>query len=87
MFVEDEQIGLHDSVGEIVYAGMRLGPQPVQASYLIRGRVAGKIQPACPSTLEHFLAERYLVYTIGKSCLYRGQVYQSPYPLQPTQAI
>ena len=80
-------MGLNDSGGEILYAGMRLGPQPVQASYLIRGRIAGKVQAACPGALERFLAERYLVYTMGKSCLYRGQVYHLPYHLRPVQTL
>ena len=38
-----------------------LGPLP--ASYLIRGEVIGPIEPAQPGTLEHFLAERYLLYS------------------------
>lgn len=33
-------------------------------------------------TLEHFLAERYLLYASKDGTLYRGQVYHTPYPLQ-----
>ena len=36
-----------------------------------------------PGTLEHFLAERYLLYTLGaNSQLLRGQVHHRSYPLQ-----
>jgi uncharacterized protein YqjF (DUF2071 family) len=87
MFLERELTGIEESTGEILYAGMRLPPQPARASYLIRGRVAGKIQPACPGTLDHFLAERYLLYARRRCCLYRGQVFHLPYPLQSAQAL
>jgi uncharacterized protein YqjF (DUF2071 family) len=87
MFLESERSGLGKSTGEILYAGMRLQPGPARASYLIRARVAGKAQPACPGTLDHFLAERYLLYAKRRGCLFRGQVHHLPYPLQPAQAL
>lgn len=38
---------------------------------------------AAPGTLEHFLAERYLLYTRSPSGrLYSGQVHHTPYPLR-----
>jgi len=87
MFLERERSGLDEPTGEILYAGMRLRPQLARASYLIRGRVTGKVQLAYPDTLEHFLTERYLLYATGQGFLYRGQVYHSLYPLQPAQAL
>lgn len=40
---------------------------------------------ACPGTLEHFLAERYLLYTQDRQGrLLRGQVNHRPYPLRET---
>ena len=39
-------------------------------------------QPAAPGTLEHFLAERYILYAARGPRLYRAQVHHSPYPLQ-----
>jgi uncharacterized protein YqjF (DUF2071 family) len=35
-----------------------------------------------PGTLEHFLAERYLLYTKASRGLLCGQVHHTPYPLQ-----
>jgi uncharacterized protein len=87
MFLQREQSGPDESTEEIVYAGMRLWPRPPRVSYLIRGRATGKAQPARPGTLEHFLAERYILYAKGRGCLYRGQVYHLPYPLQTAQAL
>ena len=57
----------------ILYAGVRRWPGPVPASYLIRGQACGPVQPARPGTLEHFLAERYLLYTRGGTGSIRGK--------------
>jgi hypothetical protein len=45
-------------------------------------RPAGEPRAAAPGTLEHFLAERYILYT-QHGTLRRGQVHHAPYPLQP----
>ena len=44
---------------------------------------AGAPAPAPPGTLEHFLVERYVLYTVSDGALYRARVYHAPYPLQP----
>ena len=47
-------------------------------------RPAGEPRAAEPGTLEHFLAERYLLYALARDgALRRGQVHHAPYPLQP----
>lgn len=41
---------------------------------------------ACPGTLEHFLVERYLLYTRSPGgMVLRGQVHHRPYPLREVQ--
>ena len=47
----------------ILYAGTRHWPGPLPASYAIRATPIGPVQPAQPGTLEHFLVERYILYT------------------------
>ena len=53
---------------------------------------AGDVFHAAPGTLEHFLTERYCLYTSGASvgrrsdALYRGDIHHSPWPLQPARA-
>jgi uncharacterized protein YqjF (DUF2071 family) len=43
--------------------------------------------PAVPGTLEHFLAERYLLYAVRGGALYSGRVYHTPYPLQTAEVL
>ncbi len=43
-------------------------------------------EPAVPGTLEHFLIERYLLYSADRrGGLYRGQIHHTPYPVQPAR--
>ncbi len=37
---------------------------------------------AIPGSLDHFLVERYSLYAVKKSRLYRGRVHHDPYPLR-----
>lgn len=68
------------------YSLERLWPPPVPARLRVRYRGIGPVQPAQPGTLEHFLAERYLLYAHREGRLYRGQVHHPPYPLQRAEA-
>jgi uncharacterized protein YqjF (DUF2071 family) len=43
--------------------------------------------PARPGTLEHFLAERYILYAAANDHLYQGRVHHRPYPLQPAELL
>jgi uncharacterized protein YqjF (DUF2071 family) len=43
----------------------------------------GPASPATPGTLEHFLAERYVLYAERRGRIFRGRVHHNPYPLQP----
>jgi len=48
----------------------------------------GTPSASSPGTLEHFLAERYLLYTANPNGrLGIGQVHHTPYPLQPASVI
>ena len=44
--------------------------------------LSSQIYNAAPGTLEFFLIERYLLFTLKKGKLYRGKVHHHPYPLQ-----
>jgi uncharacterized protein len=52
------------------------------AGVLLRYGPTGPVRPAEPGTLEHFLAERYLLYAARGPRLYRARVHHAPYPLQ-----
>lgn len=43
-------------------------------------------KPAIPGTLEHWLTERYCLYTVNNGTLYRGDIHHLPWPLQHAEA-
>ena len=52
-----------------------------------RYRPVGSPAPAAPGSLEHFLAERYCLYTIdGQDRLARAEIHHPPWPLQSAEA-
>jgi uncharacterized protein YqjF (DUF2071 family) len=67
---------------EISYQSERRWPEPVPATIRAKYAVTGPIEPARPGTLEHFLAERYVLYAKDATGLYLGRVHHSRYPLQ-----
>lgn len=47
----------------------------------------GEVFQAEPGTLEHFLVERYCLYTTDESgALHRAEIHHRPWPLQPAEA-
>ncbi len=43
--------------------------------------------PSVPGTLEHFLLERYLLYSVKAGKLLKGQVHHSPYPVHSARVL
>lgn len=68
--------------GEIDYTSQRLWPGPTPATCVARYTPCGKVQSAAVGTLEHFLVERYILYSYAGGQLFRGRVHHRPYPLQ-----
>ena len=54
--------------------------------FTARYRPAGDGFTAEPGTLEHFLTERYCVYTADGGRLYRAELHHQPWQLQPAEA-
>ncbi|NNJ25127.1 hypothetical protein LzC2_11900 [Planctomycetes bacterium LzC2] len=69
-----------------LYRSRRLWPGPRGAGGRIEVTAAGPPAPALPGTLDHFLAERYLLFTSARGAILRGQVHHTPYPLRSAQA-
>jgi uncharacterized protein YqjF (DUF2071 family) len=69
------------------YRSERRWPEPVPATLRARYEVVGPIEPAKPGTLEHFLAERYVLYAKADERLYLGRVHHVPYPLQAARVL
>jgi len=78
---------LKKAIDEIAYHSERLWPAPVPAICDVRTRPIGPVTPAAVGTLEHFLAERYILYAYARSRLYTGQVHHTPYPLQQAEML
>ena len=47
---------------------------------------SGEAWPAEPGTLEHFLTERYCLYTVADGRVYRAEIHHPPWPLQRASA-
>lgn len=56
------------------------------AAFRATYRPTGPVSPARPGTLEHFLAERYCLYTVDEKTVYRSVIHHPPWPLQPATA-
>ena len=67
--------------GWIEYTTERVGAK-LDASY----RPDGPVEPAEVATLEHFLTERYCLYTVDSSAVYRAEIHHAPWPLQAAEA-
>jgi uncharacterized protein YqjF (DUF2071 family) len=87
MFLERTPSSRPGDPQSIVYAGVRRRPGPTPAWYMIRATPTGSVQTAQPGTLEHFLVERYFLYSLAGSRLFRGQVHHHPYPLQSAEVL
>lgn len=68
---------------EIVYRSLR---HDAAAEFRGRYRPIAPVELRKPGTLEHFLSERYCLYTVHKSEVYRGEIHHVPWPLQDASA-
>ncbi len=64
------------------YSSTRLFPGPRPAKFSAKYDIGDLVGPAKQGTFEHFLAERYILYTQRKDGLYTGRVHHAPYPLR-----
>jgi uncharacterized protein YqjF (DUF2071 family) len=68
--------------GKVIYESVRDERTAFSATY--RG-VGGAEVPKLGS-LEHFLTERYCLYTRDRGRLYRAEIHHTPWPLQRAEA-
>lgn len=88
------QLDVNRQDQQVHYAGCRAGQSQVGYEVSIRLGTQGPApgspvdSPAAQGTLEHFLVERYYLYTTSASGrLWRGQVHHQPYPLRSVELI
>ena len=68
--------------GSISYETRRRSPPPLPGGAKVKYRPEGEVFHAEPGTLEHFLAERYVLYAQTGAGLQLGRVHHPPYPLR-----
>ncbi|MFB3813592.1 MAG: YqjF family protein [Terriglobales bacterium] len=57
-----------------------------RAEFRGRYRPAGPVRLRAPGTVEHFLTERYCLYTVQRGRVYRAQIHHVQWPLQDASA-
>jgi uncharacterized protein len=78
------RMGITRERGDVVYRSRAVGaPAALRAVYA----PTGEARPPAPGTLEHFLTERYCLYTTDRrGRLRRADIHHAPWPLQPARA-
>ena len=77
-----------DKVGEAIeYRSERRSDDGPPAALHLRYRPRGRPERAEPGSLEHFLTERYCLYTLdSEGRVQRGDIHHPPWPLQAAEA-
>jgi len=70
----------------IHYESTRVGGPERPYVFSGRYRPTGTPAPAADGSLEHFLAERYCLYTEHDGRIHRAEIHHPPWPIQPAQA-
>jgi len=77
------EMSCEDRDGTIQYSSRRhRAPAEFRGSY----RPTAAVQPSANGSLQHFLTERYCLYTTHQDCVYRGEIHHLPWPLQQAEA-
>ena len=79
------KMSLIQTGSQIDYRSERLPDKA--ANCHVKYAIKGPPEPAVVGTLDHFLVERYLLYTEARGKLLCGQVNHSPYPVQNAEIL
>jgi len=73
--------------GRVTYHSRSLPRQRPRAAFQASYAPTGPPTSAAPGTLEHFLTERYTLFTVDAAHrLHSADIHHAPWPLQPAQA-
>lgn len=73
--------------GTVHYQSRRTESGATPAEFKARYRATGDIFQAAPGSLDHWLSERYCLYTVdGDGRVHRAEIHHLPWPLQPAEA-
>ena len=78
----------HGDDGQTIhYNSRRTHRHAPPARFAARYRPAGPVYHAQPGSLEHWLIERYCLYSVDRrGRIFRGEIHHRPWPLQPAEA-
>jgi uncharacterized protein len=83
----DAQMSCRARDGEVSYTSVRTHRGAPEARFAGRYRPLGEPFNSRPGTLEHFLTERYCLYSAGGTGnVYRGDIHHHRWPLQRAEA-
>lgn len=68
--------------GGVEYRSRRRGPRGREVRFEGSYRPSGPVASPTPGSLEHWLTERYCLYSVRRGKLYRGEIHHAPWPLQ-----
>ncbi|MCC6575688.1 MAG: DUF2071 domain-containing protein [Planctomycetes bacterium] len=72
-----------DAIG---YNSVRTHALSPQADFVGRYEPAGPVYAAAPGSLDHWLTERYCLYSLAGPAIIRGEIHHARWPLQPARA-
>lgn len=79
----DATMGCVDIDETIYYQSKRIHKGASPADFVGRYRALGELEASGAGSLEHFLTERYCLYSADvKGKVYRGEIHHQPWPLQ-----
>jgi len=68
--------------GEIRYDSERVDRRGGEGRFVARWQPRGPTFLSQPGTLEHWLTERYCLYTMRRGAVWRGEIHHAPWPLR-----
>ena len=76
------QMNVREENGRFRYESIRNPNAQFRATYA----PVGTVQLRKPGTIAHWLTERYCLYTVSRSSVYRAEIHHQQWPLQDAQA-
>jgi len=72
--------------GWVRYNSRRHSPPDSDGAFKAKYRAVGPVQLRNPGTLEHWLTERYCLYTVAGNDVFRAEIHHPQWPLQDAEA-
>lgn len=81
----DARMSLKRDLDRVDYSSERTHTGAPSARFVGRYRVTGPARASLPGSLEHFLTERYCLYSLGSRGLLRGEIHHAAWPLRQAE--